>query len=278
MSTKNIQTINEYGPPGPVRVTYDSAQEWVTKARRLASLTLDLAGKAADPAEVEPLVVENSEEWAYGNFMLAWLDARHEVRHVCHLPDASFFLRLLGRAYAPVFNRRPDLAELLLDHSRPEVSLTNDVLQIQLRSRTEGYSMVRNHALMLFMATLWLEEPRRSQWLDLYDEILTYLDRRPGGRPDLSELAAAEAEAFADFVALAPLTVAPESANELLDDESRLRRILDYQLYAGAAIGLLWRIYRAVPEVDRQSWQRTQLSELYGRLDYLTKEWSGHEL
>jgi hypothetical protein len=172
-----------------------------------------------------------------------------------------------------VFARRPDLVDLLLDDSRPEMSLTNDVLQIQLHALEDGYSMVRHHALMLFFAALWLDEPRRSQWLDLYDELVSYVDERPEGRPNLQELAEVEAGAFADFVTLAPRTLDPEAAEELLRSEHELDRILDYQLYAAVAIGLLWRDYRAVPERDRALWQRAQLSALYRRPDYLEQKW-----
>jgi hypothetical protein len=55
-----------------------------------------------------------------------------------------------------------------------------------------------------------------------------------------------------------------------------LDRIVEYQLYAGVAIGLLWREYRTIPEHDREAWQREQLSERYLRLDYLEQNWKSH--
>jgi hypothetical protein len=265
----------QFGPSAAVPVSRPSTATWVGKASELATPLLALAGPVADPSAVEPLEVVDPEEWLYGRFMLAWLDPAGPVRHVRHLPDASFFLRLLGRTYAPVFATRPELAELLLDDSRPEMSLTNDVLQIQLRSAPHGpeYSMIRNHALMLFVAALWLDEPQRSGWLDLYDELVTYVDSRPGGRPSLDDLAAVEAGAFDDFRELAPLTIDPVAAERLLRENGVLDRILDYQLYAAVAIGLLWREYRDLPESEHEAWFRTQLSELYGRTDYLNEKW-----
>jgi hypothetical protein len=265
----------QFGPSAAVPVSRPSTETWVAKAAGLATPLLGLAGPVADPSAVEPLEVGDPAEWPYGRFMLAWLDSAGPVRHVRHLPDASFFLRLLGRAYAPVFATRPELAELLLDDSRPEMSLTNDVLQLQLRSAPHGagYSMVRNHALMLFIAALWLDEPQRTGWLDLYDELVSYVDSRPGGRPGLDELAAVEEGAFDDFVELAPLTIDPVASEKLLRAGGVLDRILDYQLYAGVAIGLLWREYRDLPESAREAWFRTQLSELYGRSDYLDEKW-----
>ncbi|MCU1440080.1 MAG: hypothetical protein JWP85_1077 [Rhodoglobus sp.] len=269
-------TSVRFGPDGPVPVSDDSAERWVLKARQLARPLLDLAGGIADPSPVVPHVVHDSDQWAFGNFMLAWLDSAGPQRRVRHLPDASFFLRLLGRAYAPVFERRPDLAELLLDDSRLEMSLTNDVLQIQLRVPAPGaaYSMIRNHALMLFVAALWLDQPRRDQWLDLYDELVSYVDERPEGRPGLAELVEIEAGAFADFVEFAPLTLRAAATESVIRSDGLLDRILEYQLCAGVAIGLLWRDYRAVPDADREAWFREQLSELYARPDYLNEKWT----
>ena len=264
-----------YGPIGASPVSAEKSADWVNKACELARPLVELAGPVGDPSAVAASRVDDQGAWAFGNFMLAWLDPAGDVRHVRHLPDASFFLRLLGKTYAPVFDKRPELANLLLDDSRPEMSLTNDVLQIQLRSAAPGesYSMIRNHALMLFIAALWLDEPQRSQWLDLYDELVTYVDTRPQGRPDLSQLAESEAGAFADFVELAPQTLDPVTADELLASDGPLNRILDYQLYAAVAIGLLWREYREISEDDRDGWYRTQLSELYTRPDFLNEKW-----
>jgi len=249
--------------------------EWVVKAMLRSRPLLDLAGDVADPAEVIPYRSDDPRDWAYGNFMLAWLDASGPVRCVRHLPDASFFLKLLKNAYQPVLAEHPEFIQLLEDSSRPEMSLTNDVLQIQLRGLEvgAGYSMVRQHALMLFHAALWLEEPRRSQWLSLYDAIVDHVDARPGGRPSLEELAAIEKGAFEDFVALAPLTLDTASSNALLDSDHLLQRIYGYQLYAAVAIGLLWREYRALDAADIESWHREQLSSRYLQVNYLEEEW-----
>jgi hypothetical protein len=258
-------------------ISDEQAAAWVAKGHRHAAAMLELAGPVADPAAVLPCRVEASDDWIFGNFMVAWLDYGVEPRRVRHLPDAAFFLELLRIAYAPVLESRPDLAALLTDTSRPEMSLTNDVLQIQLAGLQEGYSMIRHHALMLFFAALWLDEPRRSQWLDLYDQLAGHVDERPEGRPSLQELAEAETRAFADFRTLAPRTLTADAAQALLASPDELRSIVDYQLYAGAAIGLLWREYRAVPEAEREAWQREQLSNGYLRLDYLEQNWTDHK-
>jgi len=206
--------------------------------------------------------------------MLAWLDNSDNPRVVNHLPDASFFLQLLDLSYAPVFSRRPELGSLLSGTSRPEMSLTNDVLQIQLRTVQENYSMVRHHALMLFYAALWLDEPERSGWLELYDQLVTYVYERPEGSPSLEQIAMAETGAFEDFRALSPRTLTDRDAQQLLNEPRAMQRILDYQLYAAVAIGLLWREYRTIPEDLQEGWHREQLSSGYVRPNYMEDKWA----
>lgn len=264
-----VEGLDETAPLLPARTA-----AWVAKGRRLSEPTLRLAGAVADPSPVEPRLA-TADEWPFGAFMVAWLDGSGPVRHVCHLPDAGFFLRLLDRVYASVFARRPDLRAILRDQSRLEMSLTNDTLQIQLADGLgPGYSMIRNHALMLFIAALWLDEPQRSAWLSLYDEVVTYVDSRPGARPELTVVADIEAAAFADFVTLAPETLDPRAAAALLGSR-RLDAIVEYQLLAAAAIGLLWRDFRRHgSEKERTAWLRRQLSECYRSPDCLNELWT----
>jgi hypothetical protein len=255
------------------QVEDDQAKEWVSKARDLAAPLVAQAGSVADPAQVVPHRVASAADGMFGNFMLAWLEPTTVPRQVRYLPDGAFFLQLLRRAYAPALRRRPELAVLLEDASRLEMSLTNDVLQIQLRPLAEGYSMIRHHSLMLFCAALWLDEPRRSQWLDLYDELIDQVDALPGGRPSLARVAEVEAACFAAYVDLGPRTLEPADAAVLLDEPDRLSDVLAYQVFAGAAIGLLWREYRDLHPSQRPAWLARQLSHGYVQPDYLEKNW-----
>lgn len=257
----------------PTPITAELASAWVSKGQRLSIPMLELAGPIADPATVVPRVVRKESDRLYGNFMLAWLDNTGDPRVVNHLPDASFFLQLLDLSYAPVFSRRPELRSLLNGMSRPEMSLTNDVLQIQLHTVQKNYSMIRHHALMLFYAALWLDEPERSGWLDLYDQLATYVGGRQSERPILDQISIAESGAFEDFGALSMRTLTVEDAKELLNQPMALQRIVDYQVYAAAGIGLLWREYRAVPENQQEGWHREQLSSGYVSTDYMEKNW-----
>jgi hypothetical protein len=269
----DIDAFSDAARPGPYVFTEERARAWTRKGYQRAAELLPLAGEVARPSAVRHEVVTDPGRWPHGRFMGAWLDESETPRVLRHLPEVDFFMKLLTLAYQPVLNGRADRLAIMADSSRLEMSLTNDALQIQLVTLTPGYSMIRHHALMLFEAALWLDEPERTAWLDLYDDLVTAVDAAPEGRPDLDGLAEIEAGAFADFAELAPLTIRAEDAEALLADRDRLRRVLDYQRCAAVAIGLLWRAYREVPADERQAWHREQLSTGYVRPDYLEKEW-----
>ena len=256
--------------PGVHVFTEERAQAWTEKGLRCAERLLPLVGVAA----VRHEAVTDPDAWPCGRFMVVWPDQYTQPRVLRHLPEVAFFMRLLVKAYRPLLDGHPRRRAALAGMSRLEMSLTSAALQLQLVTLESGYSMVRHHALMLFEATLWLDEPQRSVWLDLYNDMVALVDAGPGGRPDLDALAEIERGAFADFAELAPATVAARDAEVLLADSSGvLQRILDYQRCAAAAIGLLWRTYRALPGWQRTQWHRAELSTGYLRPGYLETEW-----
>jgi len=259
--------------PDPHVFTDARCRLWTEKGRRLAAEYLPLAGAAARPAAIRHESVSDPSRWPYGRFMGAWLDDSTDPRVLRHLPSAEFFMRLLAVAYEPEFRDRPDRVALLAGTSRLQVSLTNDALQIQLATLASGYSMIRHHALMLFEATLWLDQPERTKWLELYEDLAIAHARSDRG--DLSALADIETGAFEDFVELAPRTIDQDDAIDLLSDHECLSRILQYQRCAGVAIGLLWSNYRELPAADQVRWHAHHLSCGYLEPDYLEKEWTG---
>ena len=246
------------------------AARWVDKGIACSAPLLRLAGQVADPRTVAPQRVTASSERVYGDFMLTWLVRDQSMGVIQHIPDARFFMRTLRLAYEPLVQRRPDLDYLLNGVSRTEVAFTNDVLQIQLHESAD-YSMIRHHALMLFYATLWLEEPERSGWLALYDEALEYVVRlNEGGEP--GALKAIELNAFEDLSRLSSTSVTSVEAELLLSEQTNLLRIAKYNVYAAAAIGLLWREYRELRGSQQNDWHRKCLS-LYPRQDFLAQKW-----
>jgi hypothetical protein len=246
---------------------------WIDKASALSAPLLRVAGAAASPATVRARRVAGLHEAPYGNFMLCWPDDVSQPRLIHHLPDGGFFLELLRLCYAPALAAKPQLAGLLTDGSRLEVAFTNDVLQVQLRGQWQPYSMIRHHALMLFHGLLWLDEPARTGWVQLYEALADYVVEQEGGAPPVAGLAEAEAAAFADFERLAPRTHDPADAADLLADTASLAAVIRYQVLAAIAITVLWRDYQQQPQGTRHDWQRRELAEGYGRQDYLTARW-----
>lgn len=261
--------------PSSAPIDAGRARRWAEKAAALAAPLLPLAGAAADPAPVVARGADDPVDWPYGRFMLTWLEHESDPRRIRHLPDGGFFLDVLDLSLRPVFERDTALRLALRDESRIEMAITNDVLQIQLRGLTaaQGYSMIRHHALMLFYAALWLEEPARGRWLGIFDGALSHLDAQPGGRPGADRLDRVERDGFALSLELAGASADDGEARRLLERPEELRAFLDYQLYASAAIGLLWRQYRRLAGSSRADWERRHLADGYLSPAYLLEDW-----
>jgi len=122
---------------------------WVDKAQgridgQVGDAVVEGGGRCYAVATV---LVPGESDSPYGRFMVAWPDESDEpVIH--HLPDADFFLSLLELSYADALAAEPELREALLDGSRLEIAITNDVLQVQAAGPPGSYGMVRHHALM----------------------------------------------------------------------------------------------------------------------------------
>lgn len=261
--------------PIPRLITSESAQRWSQKGLDATAKLLSFAGAAADPA---PVVVSGAGDpagWPYGNFMLTWLEPLVTPRTVHYLPDGGFFMEILRLVLQPVFAHSPDLKVVLGDSSRLEMALTNDVLQIQLRSvtRPDDYSMIRHHALMLFYASMWLESRIRSKWIRVFEASLSLLDSSESGRPTSAQLFDIERSGFECSKEFSEASMDAKEVTRLLSHPKVLKPFMDYQLVASAAIGLLWRQYRALSYSERTDWEREQLSTGYGHTNYLVEKW-----
>jgi hypothetical protein len=244
-------------------ITDEQAAAWIAKGVARAEPVLRLAGDAAQPRRV---VAERAAgRPRFGDFMICWPEHHGDAEAIRHIADAGFFLSLLGLAYAPALRSSPGLGRVITDASRCEVAFTNDVLQVQLREVSSGYSMIRHHSLMLFYGTLWLEEPARTAWFTLYAEIArAVIASTP--LPTQARLDAIEGRAFDDFVRLAELSI--QSPDALLDDEMTLGSILDYLRFAAVAIAAVEYDYCQAPRGDRDAWHSRQLQLGYQSDDY----------
>ncbi len=254
------------------RITPADTARWIEKAQlRIDPLRGAIAAAGGRSRRVTGRSIRDLSEAAFGNFMLSWLVPRGEDVEISHLPDGRFFLRLLDLTYRPLFDREPGLRGCLLDGSRLELALTNDVLQAQAAGPPGRYSMVRHHALVLHAATHWLEEPGRTRWLRLYDSVTALVPRRPGP-PSADELAHIEGSAFADFELHAEASRDPAEATAMLADPGKLRNVIQYQIVAAAAIGVLERDRLSRGVGNCGEWMTGQISAATSD-DYLLEQW-----
>lgn len=258
--------------PANTEITADDAARWIEKAQlRTDPLREAITVVGGRSRRVTARGIHDLTEAAFGNFMLTWLVPRGEDVEINHLPDGRFFLRLLELTYRPLFAREPELRGCLLDGSRLELAFTNDVLQAQAAGPPGRYSMVRHHALVLHAATHWLDELRRNSWLQLYDRVTRLVPRRPGP-PSADELAHIEGSAFADFEVHADASRDPAAAAALLADPGQLRNVINYQIVAAAAIGVLERDRLSCGAGDWAGWMAAQISAVTSD-DYLLEQW-----
>ncbi|HEY2044295.1 MAG TPA: hypothetical protein VGH11_16590 [Jatrophihabitans sp.] len=254
-------------PADATSMTRADVEGWIAKAHGPVGELLALPGVPASPSVVISRAAESAKVAPYGGFMLSWPEQEDGVQVLNHLPDGGFFLDLLRRVYEPILSRRPRLAEALGDHSRVEMAITNDVLQVQLNQLADGYTMIRHHALMLFESVLWVTPASRRLWTDLFEASTSLAMAERSAPPTVAELDDIEAAGFAAMVAYAADSADEAGALELLGSPA-LEPIVTYQLWASAAIGLLWRDFASVPQERRLQWHQRELIA-YRDLDYL---------
>jgi hypothetical protein len=255
-------------------ITPEQTERWIGKAQRrvdpLRPAMIDAGGRSRG---VSARPVAHLDEAAFGAFMLSWLVPIGDDVELGHLRDGRFFLQLLNLAYQPIFDSDRDLQTGLLDGSRLELAFTNDVLQAQAAGPPGHYSMIRHHALVLHAATWWLEASARDRWLRIYRACIELLRARRTGWPSAAELMDIENAAFADFEALAGESRDAAGAAALLGNPAALRAVLDYQIAAGAAIGLLERDRQLHSSADPLAWMARQLRDVTDH-DYLVEQWT----
>lgn len=255
------------GISGSAVITATDARRWIAKAQPLVRTLLELPGVPAAPASVVASEAASIADGPYGGFMLTWPEARHDEQVIHHLPNGEFFLTLLEWVYAPVLSERPHLRSVLGDRTRLEMSMTNDVLQVQLIEGPAAYSMIRHHALMLFEATLWVAPASRAKWVELYNAVADFVMADRTAAPSLAELADVEAAGFAVMQQCASRSVEAADVMELLSDPV-LDSFVTYQLWATAALAALWRDYSSHSATAGTAWHARHLSE-YQQPDFL---------
>lgn len=248
----------------------ESVAGWVDKGTDRSRLLLTHLGGKAAPGDV---VACQHDPGPLGAFMICWPDDSVQPNTIWHLENAAFFIRFLRHCYAPVLDAHRGLGALLAGRTRLEMAVTNDVLQVQLPGSWAHYSMIRHHALMLVHALIWLEEPARTAWGDLYRALLEQQMASSGGLPAASKLDDLERAAFDEFTTIGAQAVLATSDQERDAVATEATAGCRYQLLAAAAIAMLWEEYLRLEPQERVRWQERELAEGYWENDYLVERW-----
>lgn len=249
------------------QISSSDAEGWARKATPFVQNLLLLPLAKTAPSPVETVRHSQIADGPFGGWMLTWPEAAPGRQLINHLPDGSLFISLLGRVYAPILGKRPWLEPILTDRSRLEMAVTNDVLQVQLLPCESHYSMIRHHALMLFEATLWLDNVSQLAWMELYGAAAGLAMEGRRSVPSRNELVDIEAAGFDVMSETAALTTESAFTDDLLASP-RLSPLITYQLWATAALGALCRDYVAQHSGTGLAWHDKQLG-LYRDEEYL---------
>ncbi len=249
------------------QISSSDAEGWARKATPFVHNLLILPLAKTAPSLVETVRHSQVADGPFGGWMLTWPEAAPGRQLINHLPDGALFLSLLGRVYAPILGKRPWLEPILTDRSRLEMAVTNDVLQVQLLPCESHYSMIRHHALMLFEATLWLDNVSQLGWMELYGAAAGLAMEGRRSVPSRNELVDIEAAGFDAMSETAGLTTEISLTDDLLASP-RLSSLVTYQLWATAALGALCRDYVAQYSGAGLAWHGKQLGS-YQDEDYL---------
>ena len=248
-------TMNEYAQPHAL-----SALGTLASAQQVGSLL-----------PVIPQVIP-VEEGKFGQLMPAWpvTDARPVPIYI--LKNWGLALFLLRATVGEPAGASAAVDALFRDHSRIQIGITNDVLQ-GFVGDPPRYSFVRHHALMLFLATLWLPEPQRRGWLEIFGYCSRTLDRECRLSAESDPLGWLEAAAAAGARILAehgPSTRHDEGVATFLTNRSLLAEYLPYLGATSLAVAALAHQHDLCPPDERPAWRTRQVTAGHADPDFNT--------
>jgi hypothetical protein len=240
-------------------MTCADAATWAAKAQRLARPLLCLPHSPSAATRIDLFAHDDADDSEYGEWMLSWPEQQKDRQVLHHLTDGSAFLGLLADVYAPVLSSRPALRRVLNNRSRLEMSITNDVLQLQLTPVTGHYCMIRHHSLMLFESILWLDPASRAGWGELCTLTADVVMEERAAAPSTQELDDIE---NAGFECMRTVRLASDTESELrsLTRSGGLEPVAEYLRWATVGIAVLWRDWAAREIPTEMDWHDRQLA------------------
>lgn len=255
-----------------------TAQHWIDEVRPLAVPLVTAPASGVDPGivRVRAREAESLDDAPHGAFMLTWPQRTEHEAVINHLADCRPFLGLYNLLLHDLPDEGRPFQAVLKDGTRLRIAITNDVLQVLATGPSGTYSMIRHHALMFFVAHLWLPIENQPVWGSLYHSSVGLAARRyrasdAFGHPRryLDEL---ERGAFAALDRLAANLSRADAAPKPSDPDTQL--VLSYMHAANAAVAVLIDAYDAVTPKDRPEWLVSQLAVGYREDAFLVDAWA----
>lgn len=242
--------------PSPSVVDEATAVQWVSETVPLARALVNWAEPIVHERMTVRTVPVEQHAGRYGPLMLTWFDDHRADPTLYYLRQHDIYLGVAARCFESSLGQADMVYTALSGGSRARIAITNDVLQVMTPTPPGHYSMIRHHALMFLVATLWLPTHQRTQWLEVYDLSLRAVREEVAGCADLEGLLLTiEDEAFAVFELLgadARGKGAVSCADDI--DAEPLSVIGRYMIYCNAAVGLLARYMR---RARNQGWEES---------------------
>ena len=253
---------------------YAEAMVAYAQPRALAVLGDQAPPDATDGDLPVTVHVVSAEESSHGQLMPAWPVIEKRPVPIYVLENWGLFLYLLRATVGEPAESTQWVDRLFCDRSRIQVGITNDVVQAFVNyPPPSSYSFVRHHALMLFLAILWLPEPQRSGWL----QILDWCSRTLCDECDI--LGLADPLQWVETVAVdgarilrdhGPTTQTDEGVAAFLADEAVLTSYLPYLGTTSLAVASLSYQYGFSPAAERPSWQTHAANVWHAEPDFNT--------
>ena len=222
---------------------------------------------------VVPRVIP-ADEGRFGQLMPAWPETEQRPVPIDILDNWGLALFLLRATVGEPPEARERVEVLFGDRSRIRIGVTNDVLQGFVNDPPPtSYSFVRHHALMLFLATLWLPEAQRRGWLEVFDRCSVTLCRECAllESPDplgwIDRTAGTGASILAEH---GPGTRSDGGSAAFLENDETLAPYLCYLGTTSLAVASVAHQYERCSPAERPAWRTRAATVWHAEPDFNT--------
>ncbi|MFC5653337.1 hypothetical protein ACFPYJ_30325 [Paenibacillus solisilvae] len=182
------------------------------------------------------------------------------------IADWSFSLYTQYLSIEEAFEDKELLQQAFLDQSRIKIGITNDVYQ-PFAPLPNDYSMVRHHALILYLSFDWLTQEEKERWKTVCRNAGEFVVKAlKGSKNPLEDIRQWENNGRQVMLATASLTNTKEGAEQILQDEIVMQDVKRYYSLTYFGIDVLARSHAKAGDSDE--WNFEQIKAL-SQDDYL---------